>query len=221
MTLENIYDDSDDIGSMADGVQAIAPTGLRVALKAATAPAHRRLHHQHRLVAMLRGELSRAEYTTLLLRLFGLHAPIDAALAAHRNSPWLAWYGTGAGESASCRLIDDLMILGMDTARIAAAPSAGGLLPRLDDPIAALGCAWVVEGASAGRQVLARHAAGIVGALYPGGATFFQPDPRQADRWAACCAALDRCEGNSVGRQAILAAAAQTFDAFETWLEAA
>jgi heme oxygenase len=162
------------------------------------------------LAALPRGDLSQTECTFLLLRLLGLHRPIEQGLAAHGACSTLGWSVAGPGASCSERLRDDLLRLGVAAATIAAAPEAGALLPALDDPPSALGCAWVVEGSAVGRQAMAR----------PGGGLSFLDGARQYGRWAACCAALDGCDARPEWWPAILAAATRTFAAFDTWLDA-
>ncbi len=167
---------------------------------------------------MLRGDLPRPAYVSLLFRLLGLHEPIEDRLAPHTNSVWLAWFVADRAR----RLRRDLQALGIPTGEIAAAPTAGGLLPPLDDPAASLGCAWVVEGSALGGRVLARHVESIVstsvGAATTPGSSFFESGPLQAERWRACGHALEACGADPVRRGTILHAATATFAAFEASL---
>jgi heme oxygenase len=199
----------------------IPPPDIRAALRQATHQAHARLHAQPHFAALLRGTLSRPAYAALLLRLLGLHAPIEAGLARHAGSRWLAWAETTPDQTRAARLARDLRALGLDAAAIVAAPMADALLPSLTHPAAALGCAWVVEGSALGGVVLARRLAAAP--ALAGSGSFFQPaeghaGDRQALRWRACCRALDEC-GAAPDRWVAMRDAAQaTFDAFETWL---
>jgi heme oxygenase len=62
---------------------------MRKSLRVATAAVHARLHAQLQFAALLRGDLSPANYTRLLLRLLGLHAPIEQRLARHDDDAFM------------------------------------------------------------------------------------------------------------------------------------
>ncbi len=192
-------------------------TTMRTHLRHATMAAHDRLHRHEGFAALLRGELSRPDYTSLLARLLGLHAPIEHRLARFAPSPWLAWHATGPSASRADRLRADLRALGMTAAEIAVLPGADAVLPDLQSEAAALGCAWVVEGSALGGRVMAQHVAGILGPGQDGGA-FFAADAAQPARWRACCAAIDGCGADPVRRSDMVEGAVATFEAVEAWL---
>ncbi len=192
---------------------------IRKSLHLATAAVHDRLHAQLDFAALLRGDLSPANYARLLLRLLGLHAPIEQQLAAHDSTALMTWRQFGATPARSERLRSDLICLGIDRCDIDAAPRADTLLPPLEDPAAALGCAWVVEGAALGGRVLSLRLGTILG---PGRAahagTFLAWQPAQADRWTGCCAAVEACGKDPQRHVSMVTAAVATFDLFENWL---
>src|SRR6188474_1953698 len=101
---------------------------VRAALRQATDPAHRRLHAHPVFAALLRGELSRGSYVQLLLRLYGLHAPLEQRLILFDGQPLMAWRASAARPSRLDRLRADLGALGADPAAIVGAPRADALL---------------------------------------------------------------------------------------------
>jgi len=207
-----------ELSSLIDGARATtAQRSARLDLREATDAAHSRLHHNPLLAALQAGKLDRTGYPHLLRRLLGLHEPIETQLAVQAGHPWMAWWGDRPPGRAA-RLRADLAAIGDSAGRIGEVPNASGLLPRLDHPAAALGCAWVVEGSHLGARVLAPAAAAIISSTGPGW-TFFAPEQHQLARWRACCDAIEACGADTDGRAAMAAAAAATFAAFEQWLE--
>jgi heme oxygenase len=206
------------LGVIIPATVASADRSPRDSLRHATDAAHRRLHEHREFAALLRGDLSRTSYRRLLFGLLGLHAPIEQRLAPHDAHPWLAWRAAG-GTPRSRRLRHDLAALGVDDAAIDAAPEAGALLPRLDDPAAALGCAWVIEGSALGAKVMAARLDTMLGADAAACGTFFRAEPQQTQQWRACCDSVAACGADAARRDAMLAAAEATFDAFAVWLD--
>jgi heme oxygenase len=196
----------------------ISVSHVRAALRRVTACGHQRLHRQRELQALAKGGLTPEGYAMLLRRLLGLHAPIELALDQMSAHPWLRWRADCPIESRARRLVRDLSALGLAADEIAAAPLAVGWLRDIDTPAAALGCAWVVEGAALGGRVLAARAAELLGPAYPAGGCYFHADPGQDARWAACCAALDGSGPETARVAAICNGASATFAAFGTWL---
>jgi heme oxygenase len=178
------------------------------------------LHQYPDFAALLHGELQRPAYVNLLERLLGLHAAVEDRLRPYQHAPWLAWTAYSEKSSRAARLRRDLAALGVSDARIAAAPSAGALLPPLGTEAAALGCAWVVEGSALGGRVLARGLGTILGANTEAGGSFFLPAPGQPERWRRCCAAVESCGAEPARCAAMVDAAAGIFGVFETWLAA-
>jgi heme oxygenase (biliverdin-IX-beta and delta-forming) len=195
-------------------------SAARRALQAATMPAHERLHANAMFAALLRGDMTRPAYRRLLLRLLGLHEPIETSLDRLSADPLLAWRGTSLGISRTARLRADLAALGVGQPEIDAAPRAQALLPPLADPASALGCAWVVEGSALGGRVMSAKIKGTLQLTREAeGHAFFSADPGQPARWRGCCEALEACSARPDGLPAMVRAATATFAAFETWLD--
>jgi heme oxygenase len=177
------------------------------------------LQAQPQFAALLRGTLLPKDYRRLLLRLFGLHAPIEARIARHDGEVLMGWRKIGAVPGWPARLRSDLSFLGVDQAAIDDAPSAATLLPVLDNAAAALGCAWVVEGSALGGRVMSRRLNAILGTAGAGGAgTFLATQPGQSDRWIGCCAAVEACGADPRHHIDMRNAAVAVFDVFERWL---
>ena len=192
---------------------------IRKSLRLATAAVHSRLHAQSEFADLLLGVPSPEGYARLLLRLLGLHVPIEERLARHSDDALMAWRKTGAVLSRPTRLRSDLALLGIDQQTIGAASRADALLPSLDDPAAALGCAWAVEGSALGGRVLSLRLESILGAhLAADAGTFLACQPEAAERWRGCCAALEACGADPLRHATMLAAAVATFELFERWL---
>ncbi len=213
--------DKANVAATAGPPGATAGTAdIRGILRQATAISHERLHRQGGLALLMRGELTRAAYARLLLRLLGLHAQCERRMEAHLGSPLLAWQDIGQRRARSARLRDDLCHLGVGFAAMATAETADVPLPPIESPAAALGCAWVVEGSALGGRVLARRFSALADASWASAGLFFRPPPRQQDRWAACCAAVEDCGGDLAQVEAMTKAAVGTFAAFIAWLDA-
>lgn len=205
-----------DGSGLGKGAPAKSPRSL---VRHATAASHARLHEHPAFARLLRADITRSEYSALLLRLLGLHLPIEERLARYAATPAFAWRsGTVSAATGTAGLHADLRALGTDDAAIAGAPRADAMLPVLDNAAAALGCAWVVEGAAPGGRIMARQVAIAFG---PGVAanSFLALPPGQTERWQACCAAIEACGADPAQGAAMCAAATATFEAFEAWLE--
>jgi len=193
---------------------------LRETLKRQTENAHRRLHEQRDFQALRAGRVTVPAYVGLLVRLLGLHAPIEELLAPFETSRELAWYRDPAA-SRAFRLRMDLRLLGYDAGSIDAVPRADALLPPLRTASAALGCAWVIEGSALGGKLLAPILRETLGIGSDSGGAFLAPLPSQGERWRACCAAIEAQGVHPWRRAEIVAAAEATFAAFADWIEAA
>ncbi len=187
-------------------------------MRQTTDAAHRRLHEMPAFLALRAGDISRADYAGLLLRLLGLHMPIDERLAALEQTPELAWHHAPSSARRTARLRRDLEALGVAYCTIEAAPRADALLPPLQDAATGLGCAWVTEGSALGGRVLAARLNDDLGITPMNGAAFLTPLPSQQERWSACCTAVEACGASEDRLARMLAAAEATFNGFATWM---
>ena len=202
-----------------------ATATARDSLRAATDAVHTRLHGVPALQALAAGRLDHAGYVALLHRLLGFHRAAEAALA---EAPSLAPWGIDIAERRRAWLIEaDLLALGVRPAPPRLAPELApslapdpAPLPPLGTAARALGCLYVTEGSTLGGQQLARALDGLLPPGEAGRRFLLGHGARHGAMWRACCAALEACGAGPAGRAEMLAAAVETFAAFEAWVEA-
>lgn len=157
---------------------------------------------------------SRDDYATLLARFHGFYAPLESRLAAVGGYEAVGLNLEPRWKAG--RLRDDLLALGH---------TADGLpwcaaLPDVRDLPAALGCLYVLEGATLGGQYVRKEVKRIHG-FEPGtGCSFFSSyQDRVREMWTEFCKALNGyAEANPASHGAIVATAADTFTRMEEWL---
>ncbi|MBL6078281.1 biliverdin-producing heme oxygenase [Belnapia sp. T18] len=185
----------------------------RLALRAATAATHERLHHIPAFQDLTEGRLDRPGYAALLRRLLGFHAAIEAALAAPLLARSLSLWGIDlAGRRRAPLLRADLAHLGV--------PAEAPLAPMSGFATAAhaLGALYVTEGSTLGGRQLARGLDHLLpGDSGEGRGFLLGHGARHGAMWAACCAAIEACGTEPGGLAGMQAGAAATFAAFEAW----
>jgi heme oxygenase len=182
-----------------------APGTARHALREATRAVHARLHTHPVLGAVQAGTIDIASYRTLLIRLYGFHAPFEAA--------------AGIGPERSLWLAADMRTLGLTELAIAALPLCPSL-PRFETPNRRLGAIYVVEGSTLGGRELSKRLDHLFGRDNRAGRCFFSGrDADTGKSWRAFADTLDAAGENGAARAEMTAAALETFDAFETWLD--
>ena len=174
---------------------------------------HARLEDRLDIFTRLQG---RDEYRALLIRLYGLYEPLEARLleASHRHAIPL----DVVARRKAPLLERDLAVLGLDPIARAAIPRCTAL-PAIDSAATALGCLYVLEGATLGGQLIARHLDRHLG-IGPdtGGAFFTAYGERVGAMWRALGAALAAYPCSPHDQEAMVGAARATFEAFEGWL---
>jgi heme oxygenase len=182
------------------------------ALREATREQHASIEH---VLPLMQPGLRIGSYRRILEAFLGFYAPLEAALAQ------LARRVPGAisleGRFKVPWLQDDLRALSVPESELAAIPECRDV-PVIDSTPRALGCMYVLEGATLGGQLIAPRLKEYLG-LAPGkGATFFAGyGASTGAMWRSFVATLD---GESPPHQATVSAAAETFDRFEAWLRA-
>jgi heme oxygenase len=178
-----------------------------------TAPLHGRVERAVDLPARCG---SVGAYRGLLARLLGIYRPIEHALSAF---DWPA-AGLGFDERRKTGLLSaDLATLGLTTAQIEGVSDCAAL-PRPATLAAALGCLYVLEGATLGGQVIGRQVRRSLGIAPATGGSFHAAyGDRAGVMWRAFREAADAYCGDDFGRiEEAVAGAAATFEAFERWL---
>ena len=182
-------------------------------LKTATQPHHDRVEAR---VGLLAPGLTRSEYRRLLEAFWGFYLPVEQQLSGltgldralpDLNARWKA------------RAIErDLEVLGLGGDARRALPICRDL-PPLATVAQGLGCAYVLEGATLGGQVISRHVSPRVQVTSQcGGAFFASYGPRVGAMWSEFRRRLTDYTAALGEEAAIVASACATFVAFDAWL---
>jgi heme oxygenase len=182
-------------------------------LREETRSCHARLERSPLMRGLLGAELSHRFYTAVLGVNYGFYAPLEARLLAAAD-----WRAVGFDLTPRLKtplLAADLSRFGLADELLRAMPHCVGL-PRLPNLPAALGCLYVLEGATLGGQLIARQLAAGLAIGPSSGAAFYN----------SYCAALGPmwqsfnqfAEEHGRGHEdAVIAAASATFAALEAW----
>jgi heme oxygenase len=182
-------------------------------LKCETRLEHERLEHR---LDLLDDTITDKHYDSLLQGFYGFYAPLENRLL-HRPE-WHALDFDVESRRKVPLLRRDLQCRGFSQKQIDALP----LCPTLPDVSAfpqALGCLYVLEGATLGGQILARHFARVLGLDAQCGAAFFSS-------YGEHVGAMWRSFGQMMSAQAttpatenqMIDAARSTFETLESWL---
>ena len=162
---------------------------------------------------LLDPSLDAARYRAILAAFWGFHAAVEPRLAAVAE---LRGLGLEPLERRKLpRLEHDLRTLGADPARLPLADA----VPRVEGAAAALGCMYVLEGATLGGRVISRHLAALGIGPDTGGAFFAGYGDETGEMWKSFSAAIGayaEAHPESTGRMA--EAADETFTLLERWL---
>jgi heme oxygenase (biliverdin-IX-beta and delta-forming) len=196
-----------------------ARSAARDALREATHDVHMRLHRHPSFAQLAEGTIDLKGYSSLMGRLYGFHAPLEAALVTGLQS--LESNRTFMTDEMGRRLRvhrlrEDLRTLQMTDVQIDALPriSHDWALSNLGRFAGAL---YVREGATLGGRVLARGLDGLLGAGHDHGRTFLAGDVEEKSLWQRCCVLIDEVAADGHLDDTIASALA-TFDALENWL---
>lgn len=187
-------------------------------LKQATQPLHQRLEANPYSVELMRGSISLERYTQLLQIFFGFYAPVEQLLG--QIGGWQL-IGLDFEQRRKAAWIErDLRALGCDPQAIAELPRCAEL-PAIETFPQALGCLYVLEGATLGGQVISRQIAKQLGLGPAGGARFFSSYGGElGPMWKAFCAAANTYAAERDHDQAIVEAARDCFQKLDRWISA-
>jgi heme oxygenase len=181
-------------------------------LRTITWPAHQRLEKR----IDFKSRLTTIDgYRGHIEQMWGFYAAIEPHLAS-------GVFGDNLTDFHTRRKIPllerDLTALGADPFSVARLPRCGRI-PVPDDPAAAFGCAYVLEGATLGGRSLLPVVQKRLGLTADLGAAFLASYGEDvSDMWRAFSEALDRCCSADRDRARAAAAASSTFAALESWL---
>jgi heme oxygenase (biliverdin-IX-beta and delta-forming) len=155
-------------------------------------------------------------YRRFLQRLYGFYLPLEAVI--HGQSKLGSILDLDARRKTHL-LEADLLALGT-TAENLAAIDRCTRLPLLADSAAAAGSLYVLEGASLGGQIIARHLAAHLGITPKNGGSFFQCyGPHLKAMWSEFGAAVERTCDTATKQDGAIQAAIGTFECFTHWFE--
>ena len=176
-------------------------------LRARTQPSHDRLEAVVDIIGRCR---ERARYRRLLEQFYGFYAPLEAALAAAPLPASVAF----ERRRKTPLLVRDLHALTPPGPSPSELPLCRAL-PHVNTLPSALGCLYVLEGATLGGQIIARHLA--AGGLGPNtGAAFFHSyGPDVGRLWKSFGRALTEAVTDRPAQETAIASACETFAALE------
>jgi heme oxygenase len=175
-------------------------------LREATSETHARLHLHPGFAAIQDGTIDLAGYRALLARLYGFHAPFEAAvgIAADRSS-WLQ---------------DDLRAVTQGACNLANIPRCESLT-AFDTPARRLGALYVIEGSTLGGRQLARNLDALLGSAGTAGRRFFLGRGAETSvAWNAFLSRLTSAASSPAMHAEIVGSAVRTFDIFQEWMHA-
>lgn len=182
-------------------------------LRARTGPLHRRLEAELPLLAPGSDEQIYARY---LEKLWGFHAPVEHALARVAG---LERTGLSPKARVKCpALLADLEALGSSHA-VLASLSRCAFAPQPTDVPSALGCMYVLEGATLGGQVVRRELQRRMPEVIERASRYLGVYGAETGaRWREFTHVLEEFAGAARDEAAVLDAACATFQALQRWL---
>ncbi|WP_020471126.1 biliverdin-producing heme oxygenase [Zavarzinella formosa] len=183
------------------------------AIRTATRPIHDRLEGSADIIGQLH---SRDAYRRLLQRFLGFYEPLEQRLAA------ITGYETVHFDPAprlkAHKIHADLLWLGMTGEEIAALPRCERL-PTTDSLPNAMGCWYVLEGATLGGQMIRRQLESTLGLNVNTGVAFFSSYGSEIGKmWNAFCISLGQSASTTSDESKAISSAVETFGLFASWL---
>ena len=161
-----------------------------------------------------------AGYRDLLARFYGYYAPLEHDLrrVIPAGLPDLDFQA----RAKAPLLARDLLAFGCNPETLASLPACS-MLPPVSNVHQALGCMYVLEGATLGGQQMRRLVQQRFGLDRESGCAFFTSyGDRVGGMWKNFCELLTAYASRDVGMEdLIISAAAETFGTFENWIEGA
>jgi heme oxygenase len=185
-------------------------TPLMAKLKESIQPYHKRLESK---VDWFKPGFSQADYLELLQRFWTYYSPLEQKLS---QIPELKLWLPDFGQRAKLPLLaQDLQNLGLTADTLSQMPLCAEL-PQLNEPEAALGCLYVIEGSTLGGQVISSHLKQTFAIGKTNGAAFFTGyGDATGTMWQTFKEAINQAE---VNQETVITAACETFTTLERWL---
>ena len=191
------------------------PAMILQLLKDVTRDSHLALERQ---MPLLDPALRPETYRHMVQQLFTYHRPLEAALL---SSPGFAELGIAYAERAkTVRLARDLEASGLSIRDIEQLCDCESL-PPLAHPSHIFGCLYVLEGATLGGQIVARHLLASLGLTADSGASYFSGyGVDTGPRWKAFCGLLTAYAARTDDQDDIVAGANATYATLSAWMRA-
>lgn len=183
-------------------------------LKQQTQPHHDRLEAHPLTAQLMQPSLTHKQYLHTLIAFYGYYAAVEEQFAHwERTLPTLDL----PNRYKSQQLAHDIHTL--DAAvQVADVPLCADL-PPCQTPAEVFGCLYVLEGATLGGQIIARHITNQLHLSATAGLCFFKGYGAQTGAmWLAFRAAVAQCVPDEQTETEVIEAACQTFATFESWL---
>lgn len=154
----------------------------------------------------------RDSYRELLAAFYGFYAPLEQRLSAAAVNDEI---GLDFSERTKFPwLTNDLQALGADPS---STPQCNDL-PQLSDGAAALGCLYVLEGATLGGRYVTKMLQPLGITASAGGAFFHSYGEATRQKWAEFQAAVVEFSTTEKRAERVVATAVATFQCFDAWL---
>ena len=192
-----------------------APPTIRELLRHGTQAHHARAEAR---LPLMDEALTVERYRQMLTRLLGFYAPLEQRLA---GADWSRIALDPERRRKWPLLVADLRALALTDAQIEALPRCDDL-PEARSLADALGCLYVLEGATLGGQLVRRHVAARLGLGPQNGCAFFAAygdavGPMWREYQQRLATLVD---SGAVEADEVVGAARRTFDALTRWLDA-
>jgi len=196
----------------SESTHGVSEGSARDALRRATRQVHEALHHNRFLEPLASGRIDLPQYRTILSRLYGFHAPLEAAFetAAAR----LELESVLGPRRRVATLRRDLGEIGFSPAQIEALPQASH--PPMADPAEFYGAFYVREGSTLGGRLLASRLLNLL--PDPAGRRFLSGRDEDPGLWSKLVVRIESDVTQETLPRAISSARA-TFAAMERWLD--
>jgi heme oxygenase len=174
-----------------------------------------REHHadvDHHWLDLMASGVTRDQYKTLLMRLYGFEAPIESALA---YTPHLV-VADRRERMRSGLIVQDLLALGITPGKITALPQCASIGP-FGDPAEALGWKYVIERPTQLHSAIKRNVVSRIADAAGACAYLSQFDGIAAARWQQFGILLDDVARRPGTTERMLDAAKAAFAAMRAW----
>jgi heme oxygenase (biliverdin-IX-beta and delta-forming) len=192
---------------------SLATTMLDV-LRSETRALHEQVEANPRLNRIMQEGYTRDEYRVLLMRLYGFYAPLEDLVA--EVLPDAPFRLTERRKAPLLR--HDLIALGLIRSDVDHLPLCGDV-PEVATLPQALGCLYVMEGATLGGKIMSRQLRRSLVLGVDSGAAFYSSyGDRIGEMWRALCHAINAVPLDDFSRCALVTAARETFEKLDSWL---